>query len=64
MKISPDIFHLNEGYAAFPGLERLRNFMKDKGLSYEEALEAVRTTQLFTTHTPPLPGMIHSPRDC
>lgn len=52
MKITPDIFHLNEGHAAFLGLERLRNFMKDKGLSYEEALEAVRTTQLFTTHTP------------
>jgi len=52
MKIEPDLFHLNEGHAAFLGLERLRNYMKEQGLSYPEALEAVRTTQLFTTHTP------------
>ena len=50
--IKPDLFHLNEGHAAFLGLERLRNYMKDSGLSFEEALEVVRSTQLFTTHTP------------
>ena len=52
MNIQPDLFHLNEGHAAFLGLERLRNYMKDNGLKYEEALEVVRSTQLFTTHTP------------
>lgn len=52
MGIQPELFHLNEGHAAFLGLERLRNFMKDKGLRYDEALEVVRATQLFTTHTP------------
>lgn len=50
--IQPDLFHLNEGHAAFLGLERIRNYMKEKGLSYLEALEVVRSTQLFTTHTP------------
>jgi len=50
--INPDLYHLNEGHAAFLGLERLRNYMKDTGLSFEEALEVVRSTQLFTTHTP------------
>jgi starch phosphorylase len=50
--INPDIYHLNEGHAAFLGLERLRNYMKDTGLSFDEALEVVRSTQLFTTHTP------------
>ena len=50
--ISPDLYHLNEGHASFLGLERLRNYIKDNGLSYEEALEVVRSTQLFTTHTP------------
>lgn len=50
--IQPDLFHLNEGHAAFLGLERLRNYMKNNGLSFEEALEVVRSTQLFTTHTP------------
>jgi glycogen phosphorylase len=52
MNLNPDIYHLNEGHAAFLGLERLRNYMKDKGLTYEESLEVVRSTQLFTTHTP------------
>jgi alpha-glucan phosphorylase-like protein len=52
MGVEPDLFHLNEGHAAFIGLERLRNFIRDKGLSYQAALEVVRTSQLFTTHTP------------
>lgn len=52
MGIQPDLFHLNEGHAAFLGLERIRNYMTDNGLSYAEALETVRATQLFTTHTP------------
>jgi len=50
--IDADAYHLNEGHAAFLGLERLRNYMKDKKLGYEAALEVVRSTQLFTTHTP------------
>lgn len=50
--IEADIYHLNEGHAAFLGLERLRNYMKEKKLSYEAALEVVRSSQLFTTHTP------------
>jgi alpha-glucan phosphorylase-like protein len=50
--IQPDVYHLNEGHAAFLGLERLRNYIKDEGLSFDEALEVVRATQLFTTHTP------------
>ena len=52
MDIEPDLYHLNEGHAAFLGLERLRNYLKNKQLPYEAALEIVRATQLFTTHTP------------
>jgi glycogen phosphorylase len=52
MGTKPDIYHLNEGHAAFLGLERLRAYIKDRGLSYSEALEVVRSSQLFTTHTP------------
>lgn len=52
MKLEPDLYHLNEGHAAFLGLERLRNYLKNKQLPYEQALEIVRATQLFTTHTP------------
>ena len=50
--LKPEIYHLNEGHAAFIGLERMRDFMKENGFTYPEALEAVRATQLFTTHTP------------
>jgi len=50
--LEPDIYHLNEGHASFLGLERIRNYMVTKGLSYDEAREIVRATQLFTTHTP------------
>jgi glycogen phosphorylase len=48
----PDIFHLNEGHAAFLGLERLRSYMVDDKMPFRTALEVVRSTQLFTTHTP------------
>ena len=48
----PEIFHCNEGHAAFMGLERLRQFMHQKGQSYPIALELVRASSLFTTHTP------------
>ncbi|MDR1758795.1 MAG: alpha-glucan family phosphorylase [Bacteroidales bacterium] len=49
--INPDLYHLNEGHAAFISLERLRDFMED-GYSLPAAQEMVRATSLFTTHTP------------
>ncbi len=48
----PDIYHCNEGHAAFAGLERLRKLVQDEKLSFYEAKEVVRSTSLFTTHTP------------
>jgi starch phosphorylase len=48
----PDVWHSNEGHAGFLGLERMRELITEKGLSFEEALEAVRSTTIFTTHTP------------
>ncbi|WKN31638.1 alpha-glucan family phosphorylase [Porifericola rhodea] len=47
----PEVFHLNEGHAAFIGLERLRNYVK-QGFSISEASELIRSSSLFTTHTP------------
>ena len=52
MGLSPDIFHLNEGHAAFTALERLRYYVQEEKLSFLQAVELVRTTSLFTTHTP------------
>lgn len=48
----PTIFHMNEGHSAFLGLERIREYVHDQGLSFREAIEMVRSTSLFTTHTP------------
>ncbi|MGB3588942.1 MAG: alpha-glucan family phosphorylase [Tunicatimonas sp.] len=51
LDIHPDIYHLNEGHAAFNSLERLAILIKD-GLSYAQAVEVIRSSSLFTTHTP------------
>ncbi|MDQ3645733.1 MAG: alpha-glucan family phosphorylase [Actinomycetota bacterium] len=48
----PEVFHSNEGHAGFLGLERIRRLVVSHGLSFSEALEAIRSTTVFTTHTP------------
>ncbi len=48
---SPSVWHLNEGHAGFVVLQRIREFV-DQGSSFESALEEVRRTTVFTTHTP------------
>lgn len=50
--IQTDIYHCNEGHAAFMGLERLKNLVTRNKLSFEVAKEVVRGSSLFTTHTP------------
>ncbi len=50
--IESDVYHCNEGHAAFIGLERSRDFIEKYDLSFSEAMEAVRSSSLFTTHTP------------
>ncbi|SHF36265.1 alpha-glucan family phosphorylase [Dysgonomonas macrotermitis] len=47
-----NVYHCNEGHAAFTGMERIHQLMVDKNLSFEEAKEVVRSSSLFTTHTP------------
>jgi starch phosphorylase len=49
--IKHSILHLNEGHAAFALLERIRERVQG-GMSYEEAVQLVRQTSVFTTHTP------------
>ncbi len=51
MGYKPTVFHMNEGHSAFLGLERLAQYIDD-GMSLNSALEMVRSTSLFTTHTP------------
>ena len=50
--VEADVYHCNEGHAAFCGFERLREYIQNDNLSYPEALEVVRASSLFTTHTP------------
>ena len=52
LNIHTDIYHCNEGHAAFLNLERLKSYIHAEGMSYEQALEVIRATSLFTTHTP------------
>jgi starch phosphorylase len=47
----PGIFHLNEGHAAFVVLQRIRDLIEE-GQSFDQALEEIRETTVFTTHTP------------
>ncbi|MCU1593320.1 MAG: alpha-glucan phosphorylase [Frankiales bacterium] len=58
----PEVFHTNEGHAGFLGIERVRELVA-QGLSYDEALEAVRAGTVFTTHTPVPAGIDRFPRD-
>jgi len=49
--IKHSVLHLNEGHAAFALLERVRERVED-GMAFEDAVQQVRATSVFTTHTP------------
>ena len=51
----PSVYHLNEGHAAFAALQRIRDLC-EKGWAFEAALDEVRRTTVFTTHTPVAAG--------
>jgi starch phosphorylase len=57
--IQPEVCHMNEGHAAFLVLERARDFMKENGVVFEEALAVTRSGNLFTTHTAVAAGFDH-----
>jgi starch phosphorylase len=48
---NPKVFHMNEGHSAFLVLERVRELVAG-GRSFDEAIAQVRTSNVFTTHTP------------
>jgi len=49
--INPAAWHANEGHVSFMMLERIRE-MVNEGIDFNQALEKVRETTVFTTHTP------------
>ncbi|HWG73250.1 MAG TPA: alpha-glucan family phosphorylase [Acidimicrobiales bacterium] len=57
------VFHTNEGHAGFIGLERIRRLITTEGLGFADAVEAVRSGTVFTTHTPVPAGIDRFPRD-
>ncbi len=61
--IRPTVCHMNEGHSAFLGLERIREYMEEAGVTFHEALEAAKAGAVFTTHTPVPAGFDVFPPD-
>lgn len=57
--IKKDIYHLNEGHAAFSNLQRLVDLVETQELTFWQALEVVRASGLYTVHTPVAAGHDH-----
>ena len=60
---APEVFHMNEGHAGFLGVERIRELMTESGLDFDTALAVVRSSTVFTTHTPVAAGIDRFPAD-
>src|SRR3954451_6224836 len=52
LNVAPTVFHMNEGHAAFAALERIRVYLKDSSMTFDEARQMVMASSVFTTHTP------------
>ena len=51
MGIKHSVLHMNEGHPAFALLERIRERVED-GMDFDQAMQQVKATSVFTTHTP------------
>src|SRR6516165_5576633 len=60
---APEVFHMNEGHAGFLGVERIRELITDAGLDFDTALTVVRSSTVFTTHTPVPAGIDRFPAE-
>ena len=50
--IKKDVYHMNEGHAAFINIQRLLDYVNEENLPFNVALELVRSSSLYTVHTP------------
>ena len=50
--IKKQVYHCNEGHAAFINVQRLVDYIENDNLEFNEALEVVRASSLYTVHTP------------
>lgn len=51
LNLKPTVWHMNEGHSAFLAMERMRLLIEEQKLSFDEAFEACRSNNVFTTHT-------------
>jgi starch phosphorylase len=50
--IEKQVYHCNEGHAALINVQRLYDYVNEKGLDFNQAIEVVRASSLYTVHTP------------
>ena len=50
--IKKQVYHCNEGHAALINVQRLTDYVENENLDFNEALEVVRASSLYTVHTP------------
>ncbi len=50
--IKKEVYHCNEGHAALINIQRLTDYIAEEQLSFNEALQVVRASSLYTVHTP------------
>lgn len=50
--VKKDVYHCNEGHAALINVQRLLDLIEGEGLTFNQALEVVRSSALYTVHTP------------
>ncbi|GAB4212510.1 MAG: glycosyltransferase family 1 protein [Synechococcales cyanobacterium] len=63
LEIRPTVYHMNEGHSAFLGIERLRILIQEEGLTFNQAMQVAKSSQIFTTHTPVPAGIDLFPPD-
>jgi starch phosphorylase len=56
LNLEPTVCHMNEGHAAFMALERVRKLRSRFNMTFDEALETARASNVFTVHTPVAAG--------
>ncbi len=61
--LNPTCYHMNEGHSAFLALERMREFIQHDGLTFNQAVQVVKASNVFTTHTPVPAGFDLFPAD-
>jgi starch phosphorylase len=57
LNLRPSICHMNEGHSAFLALERIRQMMDEYNITFKQALEIGKASNIFTTHTPVPAGL-------